>query len=94
MQTQKTQGRKGLILYNTTNGIIALKKYVYVDQYVIANKFEEEIGSPLRGKKEKQLALKIPNISISFIFIIFLLLMNLSKNIICSRNKIWKIWGF
>lgn len=94
MQTQKTQARKGLILYNTTNGITALKKHVYVDHYVIAKKFEEEMGSPLRGKKEKQLALKIPNIFISFIFNFFLLLMNLSKNMMCSRNKIWKIWGF
>ncbi len=71
MQTQKTQARKGLILYNTTNGITALKKHVYVDHYVIAKKFEEEMGSPLRGKKEKQLALKIPNIFISFIFNFF-----------------------
>ncbi len=80
MQTQKTQARKGLILYNITNGIIALKKHVYVDHYVIANKFEEEMGSPLRGKNEKQLAHKRPNISTSSIFNFFLLPMNFSKN--------------
>jgi hypothetical protein len=27
----KTQGRRGLIIYNTTNGIITLKKHVNVD---------------------------------------------------------------
>jgi hypothetical protein len=52
LQTQKTQAKKGLILYTTTNGITALKKHVYVDHYVIANKFEEEISSLLRGKRK------------------------------------------
>ncbi len=46
---------------------------MYVDHYVTANKFEEEMGSPLRGKKEKQLAQKRPNKSISYIFNFFII---------------------
>jgi hypothetical protein len=37
----KTQARKGLILYSIANGIIALKKHVYVDHCIIAKIFEE-----------------------------------------------------
>jgi len=37
----KTQARKGLILYNFTNGINALIKHVYVDHCVIERIFEE-----------------------------------------------------
>ncbi len=38
----KTQARKGLILYSSANGIIALKKHVYVNHCMIAKKFEKE----------------------------------------------------
>jgi len=38
----KTQARKGLLLYNSANGIIALKKHVYADHYRIAKIFEEK----------------------------------------------------
>ncbi len=37
----KTQERKGLILYNNANGIIAFKKKVYVDHCMIAKIFKE-----------------------------------------------------
>ncbi len=39
----KTQTRKGLILYNNANGIITLKKHVYVDHCMITKIFEENI---------------------------------------------------
>jgi hypothetical protein len=37
----KTQARKGLILYNSANGITTLKKHVYVDHCIITKMFEE-----------------------------------------------------
>jgi hypothetical protein len=37
----KTQARKGLISYNSANGIIALTKFVYVDHCIIAKIFKE-----------------------------------------------------
>jgi hypothetical protein len=37
----KTQARKILIFYSTTNGITALRKHVYADHYMIAKIFEK-----------------------------------------------------
>jgi hypothetical protein len=37
----KTQARKGLILYNNANEIIALKKHVYAKHCTIVEIFEE-----------------------------------------------------
>jgi hypothetical protein len=37
-----TQARKGLIIYNTTNGIVTLKKHVNLDHFNILKKFEEK----------------------------------------------------
>jgi hypothetical protein len=37
----KTQARKILIFYSTTNGIIALRKHVYADHYMITKIFEK-----------------------------------------------------
>ncbi len=54
----KTQTRKGLILYNTTNMITTLKKHVNANHSIIAKMFEEEMNSLLKGKVEKQLAKK------------------------------------
>jgi hypothetical protein len=48
----KTQARKGLIIYNTTNGIIALKKQVNLDHCNIFLKIEK-INSPM-WEDEKQ----------------------------------------
>ncbi len=49
----KTQARKNLIIYNTTNGITTLKKQVNANNYIIAKMFEEEINNLVRGKVEK-----------------------------------------
>ncbi len=54
----KTQAKKGLIIHNTTNGIITLKNHVNADHSIIVKIFEEELNSPLKGKVEKQLAKK------------------------------------
>ncbi len=55
----KTQAKKGLIIYNTTNGITTLKKHVNANDYIIGKLFEKEINNIVRGKVEKQLAKKI-----------------------------------
>jgi len=55
----KTQARKGLILYNSVNGITTLKKHVYVDHYMIAKIFEEEINNLLNKPYGRQLARKL-----------------------------------
>ncbi len=44
----KIQARKGLIIYNMTNGITTLKKHVDANHSIIAKMFEEEIENPLR----------------------------------------------
>ncbi len=54
----KTQTKKGLILYNTTNGITSLKKHVKVNYSIIAKMFENEVNNPLRGELEKKIAKK------------------------------------
>jgi hypothetical protein len=57
----KTQAKKRLTIYNTSNGKITLKKHVIVDRFIIFLKIKEEVDNPLR-KEEKQLAKKKPNI--------------------------------
>jgi hypothetical protein len=44
----KTRSKEGLILYSTTNGIIALKKHVYANHCMIAKIFEEEVNNLLK----------------------------------------------
>ncbi len=39
----KTQARKGLIIYDTTNGIVTLRKHVNIDHSNVLKKIEEEI---------------------------------------------------
>jgi len=57
----KIQARKGLIIYNTTNGITTLKKHVDANHSIIAKIFEEEVRNPLKRKVEKQPAKKNSN---------------------------------
>jgi hypothetical protein len=58
----KTQARKGLIIYNTTNGIVTLKKHVNLDHSNISKKFEEKNSCHLR-QDERKPSIKRPNIS-------------------------------
>jgi len=55
----KTEAKKGLIIYSTTNGIVTLKKHVNVDHSIIVKIFEEELNSPLRGERWRNNAKKI-----------------------------------
>jgi hypothetical protein len=61
----KTQAKKGLIIHNTTNGIIILKNHVNANHSIIVKIFEEELNTPLKGKMEKQLAKKIKKIKLN-----------------------------
>jgi hypothetical protein len=41
IKNAKTQARKSFISYNNANGIVTLKKHVYVDHCMITKIFEE-----------------------------------------------------
>ncbi len=59
----KTQAREGLILYSTANGIIALKKHVYANHWMIAKIFEKEVKNLLKKPHERKLTKKIPHVN-------------------------------
>ncbi len=88
----KIEARKGLILYNITNGIKTLKNYVNVDHSIIAKMFKEKMNDSLKREVEKQPTKKKPNTSSNAI-VNFLLLKLLSKKIICNNN-FFKGYGF
>lgn len=50
--------RKGLILYNTKNEIIALKAHMHANYYVIAKLFEE-VNDYMKAKEERKLRKKV-----------------------------------
>jgi hypothetical protein len=54
----KTQVRKHLILYNSANEIIALKKHVYVNRCMIAKTFERIVNNLLKKAYESHLQRK------------------------------------
>jgi hypothetical protein len=58
----KTQARKGLIIYDSSNRIVALRKCVNSDHLNIFLKFEKKINCPLKGN-ERQPSKKKPNVS-------------------------------
>ncbi len=58
----KTQARKCLILYNSANGIITLKKHVYAKHCIIVQIFEE-VNNLLKEPYEKQPAKKKPHVN-------------------------------
>jgi hypothetical protein len=49
----KNQARKWLIIYNIINGIIALRKYVNLDQSNVLNFFEKEMNCLLKEEEKK-----------------------------------------
>jgi len=67
----KTQARKKLIIYNTTNGITALRKHVNSNHLNILKKIEEEINCPLT-ENERQPSKKRLNVSSNSIFSFFI----------------------
>jgi hypothetical protein len=63
----KTQARKGLILYNSGNGIVALKRHVYCTIV----KIFENVNNFFKEPYEKQLAKKRPHVNGTIISNIF-----------------------
>jgi hypothetical protein len=49
---QKTKFKKRFISYFKNNGIIALKKHINGDHYLIARKFEEKINNDIKNLVE------------------------------------------
>jgi hypothetical protein len=47
--------KKRLILCNITNGIIALRKHVFTNHFIIVKMFEKEMNIPLKEKQIKSL---------------------------------------
>jgi hypothetical protein len=84
----KSQARKGLILYNNANKIIALKKHIYVDLCMIAKLFEIKVNNLLKIE-EKQLGKKIPHVNGTTISN-FLLPNILIRKMMCKRSNFWK----
>ncbi len=66
----KTQARKWLIIYNTTNGITPLRNYVNLNHFNILKQFEIEVNFLLR-EDERQPSKKKPNIFSNSIFSFF-----------------------
>jgi len=62
----KIQVRKGITIYNTTNGITTLRKHVNVDHSNVLKKIEREVNFLLR-EEEKQPSKKRSNISFNSI---------------------------
>jgi len=88
----KTQTKKGLILYNTTNGITSLKKCEGKLFYYYKNvwKWSEQSIERRIGKTNCK---KRSNLASSAIVNVFAA-KNLSQNIICKKNKILRIWAY
>jgi len=49
----KIQAKRGLIIYNTTNGIVELRKHVNSNHCKILKKIEEEVNNPLREDEKR-----------------------------------------
>jgi hypothetical protein len=75
----KTQARKGLIICNSSNGIIALRKHVNLDHPNILKKFEKKINCLLR-EDEIQSSKKKPNVSPNSISSFFIVKEPFKKN--------------
>jgi len=82
-----------LILWNITNGIIALKKRVFTNHFIIAKMFEEQMTIPLKGETNGNPTKKIFNLFNSSNFKL-LLQNNLSRKMKSNKNNLWKIWTF
>ncbi len=86
---QKTQARKGLIIYNSSYGIVALRKHVNLDHPNSLKKFKKKIDYPLREMKDKfpkrdQMFFLIP-------YLVFLLQKNLLRKMMCNKVFFGKI---
>jgi hypothetical protein len=69
----RTKKSKYFKTYYKTYDIIALKKHVDVDHFIIAKKIEEEINNGITKNVEKQIAKKRPNVLGSEFFYFFVI---------------------
>jgi hypothetical protein len=92
----KNSNKKNLVLYNTTNGIIVLRIHVYVDHYIIAKNLKSMWI--FLWRKIGNVTIKEGLIYLEILFSIFFFAKeqenNLSRKMICIKNKIRRYWGF
>jgi hypothetical protein len=80
------------MLYNTTNGIITLKRHVNVNHYIIVKVFEEEMSNPLEKEVERQHTKKRSHPFSNAIINFFSTKNPFQKNIY-NRNCLLRIWA-
>ncbi len=79
--------KRRLILCNITNGIIALRKHVFTNHFIIVKMFEEEMNIPLKGETNREPTKKIFNL-FNISNFKFLLQKNLSRKMKSSKNNL------
>jgi hypothetical protein len=79
--------KRRLILCNITNGIIALRKHVFTNHFIIVKMFEEEMNIPLKGERNREPTKKIFNL-FNISNFKFLLQKNLSRKMKSSKNNL------
>jgi hypothetical protein len=89
----KTPTRKGSILYNTSNGITTLRKYVFLDHLKNTKMFETEVNMPIKEEFKDNL-LKKDLIYLVSQFLTFLLQNLLSKRMMCNKHSLSKTWFY
>ncbi len=66
---------------------------MFVDHAIIANFFEEDINSPIRGLVERQLIKKRLNV-LGIVISIFLMLKILPRKMMCNKKLFVRFWSF
>jgi len=88
----KTKARKGLIIFNTINGIVALRKHVNSNHFNVFLKFEK-MNCPLK-EEERQPSKNRPKVFLTPYLGFCFLQKKLSRKRMCSKNNFWKTWVF
>jgi hypothetical protein len=87
----KTQAMKVLIIDNTTNDMITLRKHVNSNHCNTFN-FFEKVNCPL--KEDENQPSKKDQIFLLTPYLFFLLQKNHSRKMMCSKRNFWKTWVF
>jgi len=89
----KTQTRRGLIIYNTTNGIVALRKHGSVDHSILFFKIKKKVNKPLQ--KEENNMQRREQICFNSFMSNFFVINELSRKMIYNKNNCWRrTWDF
>jgi len=90
----KTQARKGIIIYNLINGIIALKKHVNLKHSNVLNFFEEEVSIlSFEGRRKTTFQKYIKYFLKLHTYFIFYK-RTFQRKRMCNKKKIWKTLVF